>query len=200
MTIAIDFFKVCIAVLSVTCIAACSNPTTLAQDASSQPNSEIKSTVDSTAAGELILTQEVLIHAPVADVWDAYSTEKGWAAWSTPLVSMDFKIGGTIKTNYNPNGTLEDETANTLYIRNYVPQQLITLQADLAPNWPEFMKEEADNLYNVTYFEAIGEKKTKLTSFGMGYKNNEKFLNLMEFFIQGNEASYQKLKEVLEDK
>lgn len=165
---------------------------------SMEEESEIVSRVDSTAAGELILTQEVVIHASLAEVWDAYTTEAGWAKWSTPLVSIDLRAGGIIRTNYNADGTLDDETANTLFIRNYVPYQLLTLQADIAPNWPEFMKAEADNLYNVVLFEALGENKTRLVSHGMGYQNNEKYWGLMEFFIKGNAMGYKRLKEVLE--
>ena len=170
---------------------------TSAQDAN--PSTEIKSSVDSTAAGELILKQEVIIHASISDVWDAYTTEAGWAQWSTPLVSMDLRAGGIIKTNYNPEGTLDDETTNTLFIRNYVPYKLLTLQADIAPNWPEFMKEEAENLYNVILFESLNDKKSKIISYGMGYQNNENYWGLMEFFIKGNEMSYGKLKEALEE-
>lgn len=159
---------------------------------------EIVSRVDSTAAGELILTQEVIVHASLEKVWDAYTTEAGWAKWSTPLVSIDLRADGIIRTNYNAEGTLDDKTTNTLFIRNYVPYKLLTLQADIAPNWPAFMKEEADNLYNVVLFESLGENKTRLVSYGMGYKNNEQYLGLMEFFVKGNEMSYQKLKEALE--
>ncbi len=165
----------------------------------SAPNSEIKSTVDSTAAGELILTQEVWVHAPLAMVWDAYTTEAGWSQWSSPLVSIELKNGGIIRTNYNPEGTLDDETANTLFIRNYVPLKVLTLQADISPNWPEFMKEEADNLFNVILFKALSDNKTKITSYGIGYKNNEKYIGLMGFFIEGNEMSFRKLKAFLEE-
>lgn len=171
----------------------------LAQKPSTNSNTDIKSVVDSTAAGDLILTQYVTVHAPIEAVWDAYTTEAGWAKWSTPLVSIDLKVGGTIRTNYNPEGTLDDETANTLFIRNYVPHKLLTLQADIAPNWPEFMKEEAENLFNVILFESLSDKKTQITSYGMGYKNDERYLGLMEFFIKGNEMLYEQLKASLEE-
>ncbi|MFK7845044.1 MAG: SRPBCC domain-containing protein [Rhodothermales bacterium] len=165
---------------------------------SAEPVSEIKSTVDSTAAGELILKQEVWVRASLNKVWDAYTTEAGWSQWVSPLVSIELKNGGMIRTNYNPEGTLDDDTANTLFIRNYVPHKMLTLQADISPNWPEFMKEEADNLFNVVLFDALSDEKTKITSYGMGYKNNEKYLGLMKFFIEGNEMSFRKLKEYLE--
>lgn len=58
----------------------------VAQSSMHDDSAEIISRVNSTAAGELILTQEVVVHASLEDVWNAYTTESGWAKWSTPLV------------------------------------------------------------------------------------------------------------------
>ena len=166
--------------------------------AQSTDNNFMSNRIDTTATGTLILVEEVLLDAPLASVWDAYTTEEAWTKWATPLVEMDFKINGTIKTNYNIEGTIGDSTTNTLYVVNYVPHKLITMQADINKNWPEFMKKDQKDMYNVILFEALTPSRTKLTSYGMGYKNNEKYQELMKFFIKGNAWTYNKLREYLE--
>ena len=60
------------------------------------------------------------------------------------------------------------------------------------------MQADAKDLYNVIYFEALEEGRTKITSYGIGYKNNPKYLSLMKFFIQGNEQSSLQLIKYLE--
>ena len=75
---------------------------------------------------------------------------------------------------------------------------MLTLQAELTKNFPEFMKADAKDLYNMILFEAISATKTKVTSYGIGYKNNDKYRSLMTFFIQGNEQSYHNLISYLE--
>ena len=60
------------------------------------------------------------------------------------------------------------------------------------------MKEDEKNLYNVIIFEELGPSETSVISYGIGYKNNEKYGALMKFFVQGNETSYLNLISYLE--
>lgn len=158
----------------------------------------ITSTVDSTAS-EIFLTQEFIVNTSIDEVWDAYTTKKGWESWVVPIAEIDFKVGGTIKTNYNKDGAIGDSSTIVLHIRNYVPKKMITLQAEIATHFPEFMKKDEKDLYNIIYFEEIASSKTKVTSYGIGYKNNDKYLSLLKFFISGNEMSYLNLIAYLEE-
>ena len=106
-------------------------------------------------------------------------------------------MGGTIKSNYNPKGSIGDSTTIVTHIINYVPQQLITLQAEITDNFPEFMKKEADDFYNVITFRSTSEG-TFVQSFGIGYKNTPKYLQLMNYFIPANEQTLMKLISYLE--
>lgn len=148
--------------------------------------------------GELFVVQEVLINAPLEKVWDAYTTSEGWKAWIAPVADVDLKMGGTIKTNYRPDGKITDEDANTLHIINYCPNSMITLQAEVSKNWPEILKEQEKQLFNVITFENIGDGKTKIISYGTGYKDTPEFRKLMEFFIPANESTFEKLIAFLE--
>jgi len=165
--------------------------------AQEQPR-RVNSTIDSTYQNELVLIQEFTVDAPINAVWDAYITKEGWENWSVPLAEVDFKIGGTIKTNYNPNGQIGDSTTIVTNIINYVPFQLLTLQAEITDNFPEFMKKEAKNFYNVIYFDEVQPGKTNVKSFGIGYRNTPKYMNLMKFFIPANEKTLMNLISYLE--
>ena len=108
---------------------------------------------------------------------------------------MCFKI---VIIYYNKNGSIGDDSTITLHIINYIPKRMLTLQAELNKNFPEFMKEDEKDLFNTILFEEISPTKTKVTSYGIGYKKNEKYMSLMKFFIQGNEQSYLNLISYLE--
>lgn len=164
-----------------------------------QPDDQrVTSWVDSTNSNELVLVQEFTVNVPLDSVWNAYTTERGWQNWAVPLAKIDWKVGGIIKTNYNKNGVIGDSTTIVNHIVNYVPHTLITLQAEITENFPEFMKKEAEDIYNVIYFEKSGQGKTTITSYGIGYKNNKKYLSLMQFFISANEKTYNNLIAYLE--
>ena len=169
---------------------------TFAQPEPSEAN-RIVSRIDSTRSPELVLIQEFSIKAPVTAVWEAYTTKAGYQSWAVPLAEIDLKVGGTIKSNYNPKGSIGDSTTIVTHIINYVPQQLLTLQAEITDNFPEFMKKEADDFYNVITFRSTSEG-TFVQSFGIGYKNTPKYLQLMNYFIPANEQTLMKLISYLE--
>jgi len=157
------------------------------QENNKNDQKRVLSKVDSTKTPELVLIQEFTVNSPIDSVWSAYTTKKGWESWAVPLAEIDLKVGGFIKTNYNKAGKIGDSTTIVTHIINYVPKKLITLQAEITDNFPEFMKKEAKDFYNVIYFDESEKGKTNVKSYGIGYKNNPKYLSLMEYFIPANE-------------
>ncbi len=170
----------------------------IAQDDAKASTTRVSSTIDSSAINELVLIQEFDVKVPIQAVWEAYTTKQGWEGAFVALAEIDLKVGGTIKTSYDKNATIGDSSTIILHLINYVPQKLITLQAELSPHFPELIKKNEKDLYNVIYFEAIEDSLTRVTSYGIGYKNTPEFLSLMKFFIQGNEMSYLNLIKYLE--
>mgnify|MGYP001126177555 FL=1 len=158
------------------------------------------SKIDSTKTPELVLIQELTVKAPIDSVWKAYTTKKGWENWAVPLAEIDLKVGGYIKTNYNEQGKIGDSTTIVTHIINYVPKRLLTLQAEITDNFPEFMKDDAKDFFNVIYFDELENGDTNIKSFGIGYKNNPKYLSLMNYFIPANEKTLMKLIAYLEKK
>ena len=158
----------------------------------------VVSKIDSTKTPELVLIQELTVKASIDSVWNACTTKKGWENWAVPLAEIDLKVGGYIKTNYNERGEIGDSTTIVTHIINYVPKRLLTLQAEITENFPEFMKDDAKDFFNVIYFDELENGDTNIKSFGIGYKNNPKYLSLMNYFIPANEKTLMNLIAYLE--
>lgn len=156
------------------------------------------SKIDSTHHNEIVLIQEFTVNVALDSVWNAFTTKKGWESAFVAISEVDLKVGGTIKSSYNKNAKIGDSTTIVNHIVNYVPKKILTLQPEISDNFPDFMKKESKDFYNVIYFKAISEYKTKVESYGIGYKNNPKYLSLLKFFIKGNEDSYLNLIKYLE--
>jgi len=169
-----------------------------AQNVMYEEEAEITSSIDSSYPGELVLIQEFSVKAPLKAVWDAYTTREGWESWAVPLAEIDFRVGGYIKSNYNPDGRIGDSNTIVIHIINYVPERLITLQAEISENFPGFMRKDAKDFYNVICFEELEPGLTRVQSYGIGYKSSEKYLALMNFFVEANEMSLRKLIDWLE--
>ena len=170
----------------------------IAQQADESKEKRVVSIVDSSHVNNVVLTQSFVVNVPLDSVWNAYTTKNGWENWATPIAEIDFKINGLIKTNYNKDGKIGDDATITLHIINYIPKRMLTLQAEITKNFPEFMKADEKDMFNTILFEEISPTKTKVTSYGIGYKHNDKYKTLMKFFIQGNEQSYLNLISYLE--
>ena len=152
-----------------------------------------------TASGERILTETVWLEAPVADVWAAYTTSEGWTAWASPKAEIDLRAGGSILTQYDKTKAIGDDGTNRLTIVSYVPEEILTLKADVSANWPELLKQDAENLCNVILFEAMGENRTRIRSFGLGYGDSQEYDALLDFFAQANAGLLAGLKHYVED-
>lgn len=170
----------------------------IAQTPNKTTENRVISVIDSSQVNNMVLKQSFVVNVALDSVWNAYTTKKGWESWATSIAEIDFKINGVIKTNYNKDGKIGDDSTITLHIINYIPKRMLTLQAELTKNFPEFMKEDEKDLFNMILFEKIAPSKTKIISYGIGYKKNEKYKSLMKFFIQENEQSYLNLISYLE--
>ncbi|NNC49835.1 MAG: hypothetical protein HKO01_04810 [Flaviramulus sp.] len=170
----------------------------LGQEKMEIESKRVISKIDSTRSPELVLIQEFKVKSPIDTVWNAYTTKKGYESWAAPLAEIELKVGGFIKSNYNSQGKIGDSTTIVTHIINYVPKTLITLQAEITDNFPEFMKKEAKDFYNIIYFNKLENGYTSVRSFGIGYKNNPKYLSLMNYFIPANEKILLNLITLLE--
>ena len=124
------------------------------------PAQGVTSTILEAEGDELVLVQEAWFDAPVADLWRAYTTAEGMRSWAAPAAEVDLRIGGEIRTNYLPGKKVGEEGTNTVHVLAYVPERLLTLQAEPSPLWPESLRAEADRFSNVILFEALGEKRS----------------------------------------
>ena len=169
--------------------------------ATAQPpaaDTRIDSSIEHTASGQRILLHRFEVAAPVERVWKAYTTAEGWRSWAAPLAEVDLRVGGSILTHYDPAATIGDPGTNRLEIVNFVPERLLTLQADLSENWPEVLKEDAEGLYNVILFESRGEGTTAVESYGLGYRDRPEYDDLLGFFRSANERLLEGLVQILE--
>ncbi|WP_298758058.1 SRPBCC domain-containing protein [uncultured Psychroserpens sp.] len=170
----------------------------MAQNTKDQNEKRILSEIDSSQADNMVLKQSFVVNVPLDSVWNAYTTKKGWESWASAKAQIDLKVNGVIKSNYNQDANIDDDSTIILHIINYVPKRMLTLQAELNKNFPDFMRADEKSLYNMILFEMVSSTKTKIISYGIGYKNNEKYMSLMKFFVKGNEQSYLNLINYLE--
>lgn len=193
--------QVCLALALPLCLAwaAIAQDRAPAQASAQVPGEEwVQSEVIKTSEGSLVLAQSFVLEVPVKKVWDAYVTEEGWTSWASPKAAIDLRPGGTIRTHYGDDAEVGDPGTITMHIVNYVPERVLTLRAEMADHFPDIMKEDDGNLMEMTLFEPLGESRTRVTSYGVGYRDVPEYRKLIEFFQPANAGLYRKLRTAVE--
>ncbi len=163
---------------------------------SSVSHAQISSSREILPSGEILLTQELIVNAPIDQVWDAFTTEEDWKKWVTPEVAIDLKINGSIRSHYTAGAQLGDSGTIELKILFYIPYQQLVMQAKLGDAFPEDLRSDAPNLFSQYWFEALGKDETKISLTGI-YPNKEEWNQLLAFFERGNAATLEKLQHFL---
>src|SRR5580658_10937939 len=69
-------------------------------------NPDVSDTSFATADGAKTLQQSVVIDAPAAALWKAFSDTEEFKRWNAPVASIDLRVGGVQEASYDPKRAL----------------------------------------------------------------------------------------------
>lgn len=144
------------------------------------------------ATADQPLVHTALIDAPVKDVWKAFTTTEGIKSWMVAEGDVDLRIGGKFRTGYQPGTDLNGPNAIENTILAFDPERMVTIQNTKAPEKFPF-KKAISEVWTVVYFEPVGDKQTRVTSRMLGYRQEEEFIKMRRFFMDGNKQTLEEL-------
>lgn len=145
------------------------------------------------------LVSEGLVQASVNDVWQAFTTKSGIESWMAAHAEIDLRIGGIMKTQYDPNGAVDDSTSIHNTILCFEPLKMLSIQVSKAPEKFPFPK-AIKQMWTIIYFESKGENETLVRSVCLGFTEDEESKNMRKFFEHGNAQTIQGLQKRFEKK
>ena len=96
-------------------------------------------------ADNLRVVQSFEIDAGIDEVWNAFATKAGVQLWWAPVVEINFAVGGTIRSNYNPKGTIGDATTIENTILTFDPKRMISSRLTKFPAGFPFVEAAKNN-------------------------------------------------------
>src|SRR5436305_8669500 len=117
------------------------------------------------------VTEGVLDAAPEV-VWKALTTKEGLEAWMVAHAEIDLKVGGKMRTHYDPKGKLGDPKTIENTILSFDPKRMLSIKATKPPAgfpFPNAIK----TMWTVIYFDPVGPQRTKVRIVGLGFGDNE---------------------------
>lgn len=153
----------------------------------------------SLAHADRTLVNEAVINAPLADVWNAFTTNEGFESWAVAHAEIDLRIGGEMRTHYDPNGVIGDKNTIINQILAFEPQRMLSIRNTRAPEgFPH--AELFNKTWSVIYFDAVDDlrDRTRVRIVGMGYGDGPEWDQLYNFFKAGNAQTLDELKKNFE--
>lgn len=150
----------------------------------------------SSAAADRTLVNETVINAPVADVWAALTTNAGFESWAVAHADIDLRVGGEMRTHYDPNGVIGDRNTIINTILAYEPQRMLAIRNSKAPEgFPH--AELFSRAWTVMYLEPVDglRDRTRVRFVGMGWGEGEQWDQLYAFFKTGNQQTLEALRK-----
>ena len=142
------------------------------------------------------LVTEGIIDAPVEEVWTALCTKEGLESWNVAHADVDLKVGGKMRTHYDPKGTLGDPNTIENMILSFEPRRMLSIKVGHCPEAFPF-KSAIKSVWQVLHFEPIGPTRTRLQIIGMGYGSDDESRKLRAFFEKGNAYTLKQLQDKL---
>lgn len=139
------------------------------------------------AAGSQAASQvtEGFINAPVAEVWRLFTTSEGYKATGVDKVEVDLRVGGLIRSHYDPKGVLGDPETIVNEILAYEPQRMLAIRIKQPP--ASFAHRDAvAGTWTVIYFTPSGQDMTHVRIVGLGYRDDPQSQAMRRFFEEGN--------------
>jgi len=140
------------------------------------------------------LVHEGVVSAPLGDVWAAFTTAEGQKSWMVAHSEIDLKVGGLMRTNYDPKGAIGDAKTIENTIISYDPGRMLSIRVTKAPDGFPFPN-AVRNMWTVIYFEPAGPQATRVRFVGLGFGGDEESKKMRAFFDKGNAYTLKKLQE-----
>lgn len=131
---------------------------------------------------------EGFINAAPAEVWRIFTTAEGYKQTGAAQAEVDLRIGGTIRSHYDPKGQLGDAKTIVNEILAYEPERMLALRIKQAPAdfaWPEAITDT----WTVIYLTPAGDNMTQVRIIGLGYTDSAQSQAMRKFFAEGNRTT-----------
>jgi uncharacterized protein YndB with AHSA1/START domain len=129
---------------------------------------------------------EAIVKAPPVEIWRVFATAEGFKKLGVAQCEMDFRVGGLIKTHYDPRGTIGDEGTIHNEILSYEPGRMVSIRIHKPPKGFPFREETWKGTWSVITLTDLGDGRTNVRITGMGYTDTDESRKMRDFFRTGN--------------
>ncbi len=140
------------------------------------------------------LIHEGVVAAPVDKVWAAFTTREGQESWMVAHSDIELKVGGRMRTHYDPKGVLGDAKTIENTVLSLDAPRMLSIQVNKVPEGFPFPV-EIKAMWTVIYFVPSGPDATLVRIVSQGFGDDEKSQKMLAYFDGGNAYTLKKLQQ-----
>ena len=156
-------------------------------------DAQIENTSYVNKSHERVLQFSFVVPVEITEAWKYFTIDSKLSEWIAPVAHIELKSGGSIVTNYDKTKPLTDSSSIKLGIISYLEDELLILKVNLNNNFSSKVQEEDQNLQEIIQFIPGGPGKTRIISSMIGWGEGKDWDNTYDFFVRGNEWTYNEL-------
>lgn len=146
-----------------------------------------------------VVTSSIVINAPAAEIFESFTTADGVVkAWGVARATVDFRVGGQIRSAYQPDTNLDSPRAIVNTILAYEPDRMLAIKATAPEGSPDWLRAICETGWSVLRLDPLAPDRTRVTCTGMGYKEGPLFDQAYQFFKTGNDWTLGQMKKSFE--
>lgn len=145
--------------------------------------------------GNRVQQVSVVVDAPIADAWKAFTTDEGFKRWAVPVTRITLGNDGMMESSYSVNSKIGDPDNIKNRIVAYFPERLLVLQNAHVPKGAPFDPVLIATLRTIITFEPVDATHTKVTEAQVGYGSGAGYDDMYAHFRDGNAYALQTLAQ-----
>ncbi len=148
------------------------------------------------------LVHTVVVEAPAAEVWRAWSTVEGAQTFFAPKVEIELRSGGDFNILFLPDEPEGRRGAEGQRVLSYIPGRMISFDWGVPPKFPElrqaFLESTENRPFVVVEIAVAGESRTLVTLTHLGFGKGSEWHGVWAYFDEAWPYVLGNLKERFE--
>jgi uncharacterized protein YndB with AHSA1/START domain len=107
-----------------------------------------------------VIREEVVVDAPVDQVWQAWTTEAGVRSFFAPACEVELRVDGSYEILFNPDAPVGERGAEGMRILAFQPEKMLAFTWNAPPHLPQVRGQLTHVLIR---FEPLTEGRTRVT-------------------------------------
>ena len=128
-----------------------------------------------------ILDKQVVVAAPVAAVWRAWTTHEGAATFFAPRAKIVVAIGGAYELYFDPSAPAGQRGSEGMRVLSFLPERMLSFSWNAPPKFPR-LRGGTEHTWVVVTLQPEGARRTRVTLSHLGWRRGGEWPQLHAYF------------------